>query len=63
MVETGNKLHSRETNPGNLLAVQWLELRASMLGGLGSISGQGVRVCVPCCVAAKKRRRGGKSNK
>ena len=58
VVEIGNKLYSRETNQGNLLVVQWLELWASMLGGSGSISGQGVSFCVSCCMAAKKQERG-----
>ena len=32
-----------------------------MLGGLGSISGQGVRFCVPYCMAAKKKKKRGKN--
>ena len=46
----------KNVDPGNSLAVQWLELRASTAGGSGSIPSQGTKVlqAVRCGQLKKK---------
>lgn len=40
---------------GSSLMIQWLSLQASTAGGTDSIPGWGIRICMLCDVAKKKR--------